>query len=146
MPHFTKALRSARLIWAQGDKALGPVDQDLLGFIREHIGSVWALELLLLMRRQPDREWAAESLVAELRASTTLVNDNLARLQRAGLVVTTDSGRYRFSPAAPALASLCDELDSAYRQRPVQVINAIAAPPDKLQTLADAFRIKRDKN
>lgn len=117
-----------------------------MGFIREHIGSVWALELLLLMRRQPDRDWAAETLVAELRASSSLVGDNLARLQRAGLIISTDDRKYRFAPAAPALAALCDELDQAYRQRPVQVINAIAAPPDKLQALADAFRIKRDKN
>ena len=80
----------------QGDFALGPVDQDLLGFIREHIGSVWALELLLLMRRHPDRDWAAETLVAELRASTSLVRDNVARLQRAGLIISTDEGRYRF--------------------------------------------------
>jgi predicted MarR family transcription regulator len=107
---------------------------------------VWALELLLLMRRHADRDWAAEDLVRELRASTTLVGDNLGRLQRAGLVVATDDGRYRFSPAAPPLAVLCAELEDAYRQRPVQVINAIAAPPDKLQTLADAFRFKRDKN
>lgn len=130
----------------QGDVALGPVDHDLLGFIREHIGSVWALELLLLMRRQPDRDWAAQDLVAELRASTSLVGDNLVRLQRAGLISSTDDGRFRFAPAGPALTGLCDELDAAYRQRPVQVINAIAAPPDKLQALADAFRIKRDKN
>lgn len=117
-----------------------------MGFIREHIGSVWALELLLLMRRDPGREWAADDLVAELRASTALVADNLGRLQRAGLVIATDSGRFRFAPAAPALEALCAELESAYRQRPVQVINAIAAPPDKLQALADAFRFKRDKN
>jgi hypothetical protein len=123
------------------------VDQDLLGFIREHIRSVWALELLLLLRRQPpERRWAVEDLVAELRASTNLVTDNLARFERAGLVATEDDGRTRFAPAAPTLAKLCDELDAAYRQRSVAVINAIVSPPDKLQALADAFRIKGDRN
>lgn len=120
------------------------VDQDLLGFIRENVRSVWALELLLLLRRSPERAWGVEELLGELRASTGIVGDNLARFERAGLVLRAQDGRYRFAPAAPALASLCDELDHAYRERSVAVINAIVTPPDRLQALADAFRIKRD--
>lgn len=120
------------------------VDQDLLGFIRENVRSVWALELLLLLRRSPERAWGVEELLGELRASTSIVGDNLARFERAGLVLRTEDGRYRFEPAAPALARLCDELDHAYRERSVAVINAIVTPPDRLQALADAFRIKRD--
>ena len=118
------------------------VDQDLFGFIREQLRSVWALELLLLMRRQADRNWSPQELVDELRASAPLVTDNLAFFERAGLVIGDDEGRYAFSPAAPLLRSLCDQLDAVYRERPVTVINAIVAPPDKLQTLADAFRIR----
>jgi biotin operon repressor len=118
------------------------VDQDLFGFIREQLGSVWGLELLLLMRRQGDRHWSPQELVGELRASSTLVADNLASLEKAGLVVEGDDGRYVFSPASPLLSSLCDQLDTAYRERPVTVINAIVSPPDKLKALADAFRIK----
>jgi hypothetical protein len=121
-------------------------DQDLFGFIREQLRSVWALELLLLMRRKADRTWSAQELVDELRASAPLVTDNLTVFERAGLVVHDDAGRFAFSPASPLLRSLCDQLDEAYRHRPVTVINAIVAPPDKLQTLADAFRIKgRDR-
>lgn len=122
-----------------------PVDQDLFGFIREQLRSVWALELLLLMRRKPDRRWTPHELVGELRASHSLVNDNLASFERAGLVVADEEGRYVFSPASPLLRSLCDQLDDAYRERPVTVINAIVAPPDKLQALADAFRIRGNR-
>lgn len=121
---------------------MSSVDQDLFGFIREQLRSVWALELLLLMRRKADRHWSAQELVDELRASASLVNDNLATFQRAGLVVSDEAGRFSFSPASPVLRSLCDQLDEIYRERPVTVINAIVSPPDKLQTLADAFRIK----
>ncbi len=120
-------------------------DQDLFGFIREQLRSVWALELLLLMRRQANRAWSPDELVTELRASPTLVSDNLESFQRGGLVIADEEGRYRFSPASPVLASLCDQLDQAYRERPVKVINAIVAPADKLQTLADAFRIRGDR-
>jgi hypothetical protein len=120
------------------------VDQDLLGFIREHIRSVWALELLLLMRRSPERAFTSEELVSELRGSSMLVRDSLASFERAGLVLRDDEGRVRYAPAAPLLADLCDTLDAAYRERSVAVINAIVSPPDKLQALADAFKIKRD--
>jgi hypothetical protein len=123
---------------------MSPVDQDLFGFIREQLRSVWALELLLLMRRGAGRSWSPQELVDELRASPALVSDNLASFERAGLVVAGPDDRYAFSPASPLLSSLCDQLETAYRQRPVTVINAIVSPPDKLQALADAFRIRGD--
>jgi len=119
-------------------------DQDLFGFIREQLRSVWALELLLLMRRAAGRSWSPQELVGELRASPALVSDNLAAFERAGLVAAAEDGRYAFSPASPLLSALCDQLETAYRERPVTVINAIVSPPDKLQALADAFRIRGD--
>jgi hypothetical protein len=120
-------------------------DLDLFGFIREQLRSVWALELLLLMRRKADRRWTPQELVEELRASHALVSDNLTSFERAGLVVADEEGCYAFSPASPLLVSLVDQLDAAYRERPVTVINTIVSPPDKLQALADAFRIRGDR-
>jgi len=122
-----------------------PADQDLFGFIREQLHSVWALELLLLMRRSPEHHWSQQELVSELRASPALVANNLATFERGGLVTADEEGRYTYCPASPLLAALCDQLDDAYRQRPVKVINAIVSPPEKLQTLADAFRIWGDR-
>lgn len=122
-----------------------PADQDLFGFIREQLHSVWALELLLLMRRAPERHWSQQELVSELRASPALVANNLATFERGGLVAADDEGHYQYCPASLLLAALCDQLDEAYRHRPVKVINAIVSPPDKLQTLADAFRIRGDR-
>ena len=124
---------------------MAPGEQDLFGFIREQLRSVWALELLLLMRRQADRSWTPQELVGELRASQTLVTDNLTAFERAGLVRAGEDGRYAFAPVSPVLAALCDQLAAAYAERPVTVINAIVSPPDKLQGLADAFRIRGDK-
>jgi hypothetical protein len=121
-----------------------PSNQDILEFIRSSIRSVWALEMLLVLRRHGERAWTVEQLVAELRASTPLVADNLAVFEAAGLVLMED-GRYRYAPASPWLESLCTDLEAAYRERPVTVINAIVSPPgDKLRTLANAFRLKGD--
>ena len=116
-------------------------DSDLLSFVREHIRSVWALELLLLLRRDPERCWAPAELVRELRASNPLVADNLRRFEQSGLVAP-ENECFRYAPASPVLADLCGRLEAAYRQRPVAIINMIAKPADPVQSLADAFKFK----
>jgi DNA-binding IclR family transcriptional regulator len=114
-------------------------------FVREHIRSVWALELLLLLRRDPARRWSSQELVHELRASFGLVERILKQLVASGLLATDDAG-HRYAPAPQALDLLCGELEAAYRERPVSVISLIARPTDPLQSLADAFRFKtRDR-
>jgi hypothetical protein len=118
-------------------------DPDLVAFVREHLRSVWALELLLVLRRDPERCWTAAELVRELRGSAGLVNDNLVRFERSGLAVREDEGCFRYRPAAPILDDLCQRLEKAYRERPVAMVNLIAAPRDPLQSLADAFRFRR---
>jgi predicted transcriptional regulator len=107
--------------------------------------SVWAVELLLLLRRDPERCWPPEALVAELRASTNLVQDNLKRLETSGLVVCDDDGCWRYAAAGPVLDELAGRLEAAYRERPVAIINLIARPPDPIQGLADAFKWRGDK-
>jgi hypothetical protein len=117
-------------------------DRDVFQFIREHVRSVWALELLLRLKHDPERCWSVEDLVRDLRASQGLVGDNLAALATAGLVVEEDRGCFRYAPAADALAKVCDQLEAAYRAKPVTVIRWISAPTERLQSLADAFKFK----
>ncbi|MBW3558970.1 MAG: hypothetical protein KY446_09775 [Proteobacteria bacterium] len=119
------------------------LDEDLLSFIQGSIRSVWALELLLLLRREPDRTWTAEDAARELRANARLVSDQFAGLQTAGLIACEAGCRY--APAGPMLDALCARLETAYRERSGQVIKAImAGPNDKLQIFADAFRLRGD--
>jgi len=120
-------------------------DPGLAAFAREHIKSVWAVELLLLLRRDAARCWAPEDLVRELRASSNLVRDNLAAFQRSGLAVEDDTGCWRYAPAGAVLDDLAARLEAAYRERPVSIINLIATPPDPIQGLADAFKWRGDK-
>jgi hypothetical protein len=118
------------------------VDRDVFQFIREHVRSVWALELLLRLKHDPERCWSVEELVGDLRASQSLVADNLTAFESAGLVVSDDRGCFRYQPAAAVLAKVCDDLDAAYRKKPVTVIRWISAPAERLQSLADAFKFK----
>lgn len=113
-------------------------------FVREHIRSVWGLELLLLLRADPDRCWQQEDLVRELRASQMVVGENLRKLEESSLVVLDDSGCWRYRPGPGILDDLCSQLQAAYRERPVTIVNMIARP-DPVQSLADAFKFRGDK-
>ncbi|WP_298744876.1 hypothetical protein [uncultured Brevundimonas sp.] len=117
-----------------------PLSPGLAAFIESAVPSVWALETLLLLRVEPGRVWPVDRLVAELRANNTLVSDCLAGLERGGLILRDDGG-FRYAPASPTLGALCDELDAAYRKRPVAVVNTITRRrSDPLQGFADSFR------
>jgi hypothetical protein len=102
-------------------------DDDLLAFIATSIGSVWAIELLLLLRHDPARGWDAEALVRELRSSAVVIDDALARLFAAGLIIRDGGGVYRYRAASSRLDQLASELEEVYATKPMTVIRAIAS-------------------
>lgn len=120
-------------------------DPELFAFVREHMRSVWAVELLLLLRRDSARCWSSEDLVRELRASTNLVRDVLTAFENGGLAICDDTGCWRYAPANPMLDGLAAQLEQAYRERPVAIINLIASRADPIRGLANAFKWRGDK-
>jgi hypothetical protein len=118
-------------------------DPDLVQFILAYIKSVWALELLLLLRSDPGRQWQPDALVRELRASTSLVQDNLSLFERCGLAVR-EGAVWRFAPASAHLAELTTRLAETYRERPMATIGLISRT-SPVQSLADAFKLKKDE-
>jgi hypothetical protein len=118
-------------------------DREFVGFVRESVRSVWALELLLLLRRDVARHWRPAELVRELRANPTLVQDNLAVFQRNGLAVSDEMGWY-FAPANEKLQELTDRLAQAFRERPVATMTLVTHA-DPLQSLSDAFKLRGDE-
>jgi DNA-binding HxlR family transcriptional regulator len=118
-------------------------EEDVLNFAASSIASIWALELLVLVR-QDRRAWTSAELMRQLRGSDVIIAQGLQRLQNAGLI-TEDSGRSVYKPSSPEIDALASELENLYRLKPVTVISAIAnAPQRKLQILSDAFRLKKD--
>lgn len=119
---------------------------DALTLLRSSVRSVWALELLLLLRRDPERNWSAEALIRELRGSAVVVEEALASLTAAGLVIDcggSGGGAYGYRPAAPVLDQWVQEIADAYALRPSAVIRQIfSAPGSKVQIFADSFRFR----
>jgi len=115
---------------------------ELLDFIKGLIPSVWALELLVLLRKNREDGWTAQTAARELRSNSNHIAELLAKFETAGLASRVDEV-YRYSPATEALENLIAELESLYHERPVSVITAIVSPRgDQLKTFADAFRFR----
>ena len=114
---------------------------DLANFVGRCIPSVWALEILFLLRRDAERCWGDGEIVRELRASQAVVTQALGPLSAVGLVVQDDQGCWRYAPASVVMRELTDQLYEAYKARPVAVVNIIARP-SAIQSLADAFKFR----
>jgi len=119
-------------------------EEDLLAYARNKIGSVWALEALILLHRDPGKSWGIDDLIRELRASEAVVAKSLIVLATEGLVDRDQPGRYAYRPRSAEAATMADRLIRAYGERPIPVIEAIfSARDDKLQNLADAFLFRK---
>jgi len=115
---------------------------DLVELVEYSFGSVWALELLLLLHRNPDRAWLPEDLVRELRSSHVVVTESIERLVASGLVLI-DGDAVRYGPVSPEQNMLVRQLDEAYRTKPAAIRRLIVqGPAEKLKSFSDAFRLK----
>ena len=117
-------------------------ETEILEFAGASFRSIWALELLLALRRAPIRRWAPSDLIKELRSSRVVVVEALNNLTAAGLVIEDDAGGYRYAGAG-ALDEMVAGLQRLYELKPTLVTHKIVTSPNtKLQILSDAFRIK----
>lgn len=115
--------------------------EDVVLFVTTNLRTVWALELLMLLRGAPDQIWTPAGLTAELRANLAMVDDILRRLEGLGLVGRDGEG-WRYRPVQPDLDDLCAQTEQAYRQKPFAMISLIYRSAGPLHDLADAFRLK----
>lgn len=107
--------------------------------------SVWALELLLFLRKNSGQTLSVNQLATDLRASHAVVHGVLPQLAADGLVVEPEPGRYVYKPANLELGNKVDRLDVIYRANPVTLVREIIrAPNPKIQGFADAFKFRKE--
>ena len=117
------------------------IPDKLEAFIASSFTSVWALELLLLLKSE-GRPVPTEELVTLMRASPSVVENALESLIAAGLA-GTEGECATYMPVGPDVASLVEETEESYRLRPDRVRRLIVASPNKgLTAFSDAFRLK----
>lgn len=116
---------------------------DLFRFIGSSFRSVWALELLLLLKRD-DRGWSREELITALRASELVVNKALDELLAAGLI-SIEADKAVYQPASAGMRRAIDDVEKMYSARPDAVRRAIVSSASSGATaFADAFRLRKD--
>lgn len=100
---------------------------------------------MLFLQQQPDRAWAAEELVTELRSSRGVVDQSIETLLAGGFILRDDDNRTRYQPASPEIDRLAHATADVYRRKPGPVRRAIlSGSSEKLQTLADGFKLRMD--
>ena len=118
-------------------------DEPALRFIAASFPSVWALELMLALRRER-RPWTHEQLVAALRASELVVSKALEALVAAGLASLESEGAL-YLPASRGMGDMMERVEQLYRTRPNAVRRTIiSASTGSAAAFANAFRLRRD--
>jgi hypothetical protein len=95
-----------------------PAFESVSSFLRGSFRSLWALELLLHLKRTRERTWSTDELVEELRGSALIVDQSLEGLMHAGLVSIDSEGRASFQPATNELDRLTEAAEELYSRRP----------------------------
>lgn len=118
-------------------------NDEILRFIASSFRSVWALELLLVLKSER-RKWSHLELVATMRASELVVTKALEALEAAGLV-SNEADETQYTPVTEDVAALVDEAQVLYAKRPDAVRRAIvSATSVEAAAFADAFRLRKD--
>lgn len=118
-------------------------NDEILRFIASSFRSVWALELLLVLK-SARRSWSREELVATMRASDLVVSKALDALEAAGLV-SNDGGNAQYMPISNEVAAHVEQAEKLYAKRPDAVRRAIiSASSGDAAAFADAFRLRKD--
>ena len=123
------------------------IPPDVRQFIADHIDSVLQLEILLLLLREPEKDFAVADVVTELRVDLAFVTEQLENLCARGMLTCVQGEKklYRYGPRTPETQRAIEGLRTAYADRRVSVISLIFAKPvDKLRSFADAFRLRKD--
>lgn len=120
---------------------------DVKQFIDQHIESLAQLEALLLLKQEPERSWNAEEIAKALYVPAELAETLLAEFVRRGFAKVTPSPPvcYSYGPSDEKLNDLIGQVATAYQDRRVAIISLIYSKPlNKVQTFADAFRLRKE--
>ena len=117
--------------------------KEVRDFVTRHITSVEELEVLLLLRAVPDKDWSIDEVRRALSGSSESIRLRMDHLVRHRLVHSNSAGEtFRYSVGEAGDATI-DEVANAYAKRRVAVIGLIfSGPSDSVRSFSDAFRFR----
>lgn len=88
----------------------------------------------------------AQEISEELRTSLESAEKRLKTLCRSH-ILKCEKTLYIYKPHNPDLHKIVDEVEKAYKERRFSIIELIFSKPmDRIQTLADAFELRKEKD
>jgi hypothetical protein len=142
---------TVRLEWigAARKDGLERVSRDVKRFIAGNIDSVGQLEVLLLVRSDPERYWSATEVSRALRSGRTWAEVQLEYLRVEGLLGAGEINdpRYRYDPARPELEPVITRVSEAFESQRAEVIRLVFSqrPSERLRTFSEAFRLRKEQ-
>ena len=123
------------------------IDKAVRDFIALYIDSVELLEILLLLRAAPEKEWRADEVAKALTSTPDSTQLRLHDLARKDLARMTggEQESFRYSPASEDVDLRVDQVAEAYAKRRTTVIGLIfSGPSEGVRGFADAFKLRED--
>lgn len=113
-------------------------------FMKNYINSVAILDLLIMIKNQPAREWTANDVSAEMRTNPSYAMLQLNQLVDAKVIEKSEKGFFRYKVDSPH-HEVIEQLEEFYNLKKSSIINQIYSQPlDSLRDFANAFKIKKD--
>ena len=108
-----------------------------------YIDNLDSLEVVMLLYREQLRAWTADQVASHLRISARVARRELERMSARGIATLGDA--FRFDGSDPDRAAAVARVAAVYGTRRIELINYVASQTLKrIQSIADAFRIKKD--
>jgi len=116
-------------------------------WIDRQIETLAQLETLLLLREAPERTMSVDQIAKALYVPIVSATAVLRELERRGTVKTATATplSFQLQPADASTERIIEQLAQLYAERRVAVISHIySKSTSKVQTFADAFRLKKE--
>jgi hypothetical protein len=115
-------------------------------FLREYVGSLEHLEILLLLCGKPDRKWTVSEVYDVIKSSQASVSEILAYWRNAGFITEHSPDTFQYNPASEELRAMSAQVAAVYKTHRIRVIEFIySAPLGPLTEFSRAFRLRKDK-
>jgi hypothetical protein len=117
--------------------------EPLGAFLQDAIVTVERLDVLLLLRRHPDRYWDADAVGDRLDLRPDLAATSLEALAGHNLldVRLTEAIRYRFAPATADQRIQVDRIAALWHSDRSLVVRELSGTRRSLADFSDAFRL-----
>lgn len=114
-------------------------------FINKNINSVEQIEVLLILRANPERVWTVDEISAIMRSTPNSIRARLRSLAAKKLSAEVSDEGFRYA-ASGRLDAMVEVLAEEYGRRRFSVIELVFSRPDAARQFADAFRLRDEED